>query len=106
MQWTSVLYELSEKSGEEKIVVVIDVLDELNGNKNLGFLPEHLPENVFVIYSMRPIKIEKTHVGATAKLVKRKFKEAQGGVLFVDEAYSLCDSFEHGFGDERLLPCV
>lgn len=60
MQWTSVLYELSEKRGEEKIVVVIDALDELNGNKNLGFLPEHLPENVFVIYSMRPIKIEKT----------------------------------------------
>ena len=26
------------------------------------------------------------HVGATAPLVKRKFKEAQGGILFIDEA--------------------
>lgn len=59
MQWTSVLYELSEKNNGEKIVVVIDALDELNGNKNLGFLPEHLPENVYVIYSMRPVKLEK-----------------------------------------------
>lgn len=46
------------------------------------------------------------HVGATAKLVKRKFKEAQGGVLFVDEAYSLCDSYEYGFGDEAINTMV
>lgn len=59
MQWTSVLYELSEKNNGHKVIVVIDALDELNGNKNLGFLPEHLPENVYIIYSMRPIKIEK-----------------------------------------------
>lgn len=46
------------------------------------------------------------HVGATAKLVKKKFKEAQGGVLFVDEAYALCDSYEHGFGDEAINTLV
>ena len=46
------------------------------------------------------------HVGATAKLVKKKFKEAQGGVLFVDEAYALCDSCEHGFGDEAINTLV
>lgn len=46
------------------------------------------------------------HVGETAKLVKRKFKEAQGGVLFVDEAYALCDSYEHGFGDEAINTLV
>ena len=37
MQWTSVLYELAEKNSGEKIVVVIDAVDELNGNKNLFF---------------------------------------------------------------------
>ena len=37
------------------------------------------------------------HVGATAPLVKKKFKEAQGGVLFIDEAYSLCDGYDNGF---------
>lgn len=46
------------------------------------------------------------HVGSTAKLVKRKFKEAQGGVLFIDEAYSLCDSYSNGFGDEAINTLV
>lgn len=46
------------------------------------------------------------HVGATAPLVKRKFKEAQGGILFIDEAYSLCDSYENGFGDEAINTIV
>ena len=46
------------------------------------------------------------HVGSTAKLVKRKFKEAQGGVLFIDEAYSLCDGNTGGFGDEAINTLV
>lgn len=46
------------------------------------------------------------HIGSTAPLVKRKFKEAQGGVLFIDEAYSLCDSYENGFGDEAINTIV
>ena len=46
------------------------------------------------------------HVGSTAPMVKRKFKEAQGGVLFIDEAYSLCDSYENGFGDEAINTLV
>lgn len=46
------------------------------------------------------------HVGETAPLVKKRFKEAQGGVLFIDEAYSLCDSYENGFGDEAINTIV
>lgn len=46
------------------------------------------------------------HVGATAPLVKKKFKEAQGGVLFIDEAYALCDSYENGYGDEAINTLV
>lgn len=46
------------------------------------------------------------HVGGTARLVKQKFKEAQGGVLFIDEAYSLCDHYENGFGDEAISTLV
>ena len=45
-------------------------------------------------------------VGATAPLVRSKFKEAQGGVLFIDEAYSLCDSYEKGYGDEAISTIV
>ena len=46
------------------------------------------------------------HVGATAPLVKKKFKEAQGGVLFIDEVYSLCDGYDNGFGDEAINTIV
>ena len=44
--------------------------------------------------------------GHTAKLVKEKVKEAMGGVLFIDEAYSLCrddgDTFGHEAVDELI----
>ena len=47
-----------------------------------------------------------THVGETAPKVREKFKEAQGGVLFIDEAYSLCDAYEKSFGDEAITTIV
>ena len=47
-----------------------------------------------------------THVGETAPLVRKKFREAQGGVLFIDEAYSLCDAKEHSYGDEAINTIV
>ncbi len=46
------------------------------------------------------------HVGSTAILVKKAFREAQGGVLFIDEAYSLCDRHEGSFGDEAINTIV
>ncbi|MCR4610454.1 MAG: AAA family ATPase [Lachnospiraceae bacterium] len=46
------------------------------------------------------------HVGQTAKLVKKCFKEAQGGVLFIDEAYSLCDGYKGSYGDEAINTIV
>lgn len=46
------------------------------------------------------------HVGGTARLVKDKFREAQGGVLFIDEAYSLCDHYKGSYGDEAINTIV
>ena len=46
------------------------------------------------------------YVGWTAKLVKLKFKEALGGVLFIDEAYSLVDDRSGSFGDEAINTIV
>ena len=46
------------------------------------------------------------HVGSTAPKVKKRFREAQGGVLFIDEAYSLCDGYKDGFGDEAINTIV
>ena len=45
-------------------------------------------------------------VGSTAPIVKKKFKEAKGGVLFIDEAYSLCDGYKAGYGDEAINTIV
>ncbi|WP_049945993.1 AAA family ATPase [Butyrivibrio sp. LC3010] len=45
------------------------------------------------------------YVGWTAKTVRSKFREAKGGVLFIDEAYSLVDD-ENSFGDEAINTIV
>ena len=46
------------------------------------------------------------YVGWTAKNVKEKFREASGGVLFIDEAYSLVDDRSGSFGDEAINTIV
>ena len=45
------------------------------------------------------------YVGWTAKNVRRKFLDAKGGILFIDEAYSLLDD-SHSFGDEAINTIV
>lgn len=45
-------------------------------------------------------------VGWTAQTVKTRFKEAIGGVLFIDEAYSLVDDRNGSFGDEAINTIV
>lgn len=46
------------------------------------------------------------YVGSTAPLVKAAFKRAKGGVLFIDEAYSLVDDRDGLFGDEAINTIV
>lgn len=38
--------------------------------------------------------------------IRKAFKQADGGVLFIDEAYSLCDYHENSFGDEAINTLV
>lgn len=45
------------------------------------------------------------YVGWTAKIVKQKFQEAMGGILFIDEAYSLVDG-SNSFGAEAVNTIV
>lgn len=45
------------------------------------------------------------YVGWTAKQVQKKFREARGGILFIDEAYSLVDD-SGSFGDEAINTIV
>jgi hypothetical protein len=45
-------------------------------------------------------------VGWTAPAVKGKFREAQGSVLFIDEAYSLVDDRSGMYGDEAINTIV
>lgn len=48
------------------------------------------------------------YVGGTALKTQAKIVEAEGGVLFIDEAYSLAadSGSEHGFGDEAISTLV
>jgi len=46
------------------------------------------------------------YVGWTAKQVQKKFSEAKGGILFIDEAYALIDGREGSFGDEAINTIV
>ena len=46
------------------------------------------------------------YVGQTAPKVKRAFDEAEGGVLFIDEAYSLIPSSERDFGHEAISAII
>ena len=46
------------------------------------------------------------YVGWTADTVKKRFREAKGGVLFIDEAYSLVDDRSGSFGDEAINTIV
>lgn len=45
------------------------------------------------------------YVGWTANQVRTKFREAKGGILFIDEAYSLVDD-SHSFADEAINTIV
>lgn len=46
------------------------------------------------------------YVGQTAPLVRTAFQIARGGVLFIDEAYSLVDGRDGSFGDEAINTIV
>ena len=46
------------------------------------------------------------YVGWTAHTVKEKFRAAMGGVLFIDEAYSLLDDRSGSYGDEAINTIV
>ena len=46
------------------------------------------------------------YVGQTAVKVKQLFEKAKGGVLFIDEAYSLVDGYRGYYGDEAINTIV
>ncbi|WP_051533464.1 AAA family ATPase [Anaerovibrio sp. RM50] len=46
------------------------------------------------------------YVGNTAIQVRKLFLKASGGVLFIDEAYSLVDGYRGSFGDEAIATIV
>ena len=46
------------------------------------------------------------YVGWTAPMIQKKFRQAEGGVLFIDEAYSLVDDRDGSYGDEAINTIV
>lgn len=58
------------------------------------------------IYEVGRADLVGQYVGSTAPLVKTAFRRAKGGVLFIDEAYSLVDDRDGLFGDEAINTIV
>ena len=58
------------------------------------------------LYEVGRADIVGQYVGQTAPLVKRAFRRAKGGVLFIDEAYSLLDGEDGLYGDEAINTIV
>lgn len=58
------------------------------------------------LYEVGRADIVGQYVGQTAPLVKSAFKKAKGGVLFIDEAYSLVDDRNGLYGDEAINTIV
>lgn len=46
------------------------------------------------------------YVGYTAPIIKHRFIQARGGILFIDEAYSLVDDKDGMYGDEAINTIV
>lgn len=46
------------------------------------------------------------YIGWTAPTIQKKFKESEGSVLFIDEAYSLVDDRDGSYGDEAINTIV
>ena len=46
------------------------------------------------------------YVGQTAPKVQHQFRMAKGGILFIDEAYSLLDDYRKSYGDEAISTIV
>ncbi len=65
--------------------------------KSIGLL-----SNGHIVETSRKDLIDQ-YVGHTARLVEKKFKEAEGGILFIDEAYSITNhSGTNDFGPEAI----
>lgn len=46
------------------------------------------------------------YVGWTAPIIQKKFQQAEGSVLFIDEAYALVDDRDGSYGDEAINTIV
>jgi len=64
-----------------------------------------ISENSNFVEAQRSDLIGK-YVGWTAIQTKKKIDEALGGVLFIDEAYTLASDAGHGFGDECIATLI
>jgi len=63
-----------------------------------------LQKNVFV--ETGRAELVGQYQGHTAKLVINKLDEADGGILFIDEAYNLCNGDNDNFGQEAIQTLV
>lgn len=64
--------------------------------KDLGFINEEK------FIEVQRSDLVADHIGGTAQKTEKVIKRAEGGVLFVDEAYRLCSASERDYGREAM----
>lgn len=82
--------------GTAKTTVARLLFEELNQRE--------VVDDVFVEVGRADLIAE--YVGQTAVKVKKAFERAKGGILFIDEAYSLAHDTSKGFGSEAIATIV
>jgi len=81
------------------------------GKTEVARLVAHIFKDLNILKEGHLVEVDRggligEYVGWTEWKVKELIKDAKGGVLFIDEAYALADSYSGGFGDEAINALV
>ncbi len=105
--------EIQKKRQKEQLKTLPTVLHAIfrgnpgSGKTTVARLLGSLYKEMGVISKGHLIEVERAdlvgeYIGHTAQKTRENLKKAQGGVLFIDEAYSLCRGGEKDFGREAI----
>ena len=104
-QYKTLMREKAE--GKEISVHMIFMGDPGTGKTTIARIVAQMYDDLGIFSANKFVEVGRKDLigeglGSTAKLVEQKFREAEGGVLFIDEAYSLISERKGGFEQEAI----